>query len=286
MPNSVFSSSHSALTGVLTAGVAAMHLAWALFTQAPAAGQPPGIAERLIKAYPGIVVSVNGNSVVFADGSALPLDDGKGAKPFAAWLTEPDIEDMFLQVYPAGDVTSPPPADFDPGRARNEAFFTKVYGDCRKGEVEKSLADVIWLPKKSGTKLKVSTINGAADRLEAVSRELDAMPSHFDADLFPVAGTYNCRTIAGTTSLSAHGLGIAIDIALAHSNYWRWEKPAADGSITYRNAIPLEIVRIFEKHGFIWGGKWHHFDTMHFEYRPELLMPAEESASPADPPGR
>jgi hypothetical protein len=35
--------------------------------------------------------------------------------------------------------------------------------------------------------------------------------------------------------------------------------------------MPEEIVAIFEKHGFIWGGKWYHFDTMHFEYRPELL---------------
>jgi hypothetical protein len=33
-----------------------------------------------------------------------------------------------------------------------------------------------------------------------------------------------------------------------------------------------EIVDIFERHGFIWGGKWYHFDTMHFEYRPELLV--------------
>jgi hypothetical protein len=41
--------------------------------------------------------------------------------------------------------------------------------------------------------------------------------------------------------------------------------------LPYRNAIPLEIVRIFEKHGFIWGGAWYHYDTMHFEYRPELL---------------
>ncbi|MDP3291618.1 MAG: M15 family metallopeptidase, partial [Sulfuricurvum sp.] len=24
-------------------------------------------------------------------------------------------------------------------------------------------------------------------------------------------------------------------------------------------------------HGFIWGGRWYHYDTMHFEYRPELL---------------
>jgi hypothetical protein len=35
--------------------------------------------------------------------------------------------------------------------------------------------------------------------------------------------------------------------------------------------MPYEIVDIFEKQGFIWGGKWYHFDTMHFEYRPELL---------------
>jgi hypothetical protein len=33
----------------------------------------------------------------------------------------------------------------------------------------------------------------------------------------------------------------------------------------------MKIVDVFEKHGFIWGGKWYHYDTMHFEYRPELL---------------
>jgi hypothetical protein len=31
------------------------------------------------------------------------------------------------------------------------------------------------------------------------------------------------------------------------------------------------LIKIFEKYGFIWGGKWNHYDTMHFEYRPELL---------------
>ena len=39
-----------------------------------------------------------------------------------------------------------------------------------------------------------------------------------------------------------------------------------------RDRYPQEIVEIFEKHGFIWGGKWSHFDLMHFEYRPELLQ--------------
>jgi len=30
-------------------------------------------------------------------------------------------------------------------------------------------------------------------------------------------------------------------------------------------------VKVFKKHGFIWGGNWYHFDGMHFEYRPEFL---------------
>ena len=40
---------------------------------------------------------------------------------------------------------------------------------------------------------------------------------------------------------------------------------------SYKNRMPLEIVEAFEHEGFIWGGQWAHYDTMHFEYRPELL---------------
>ena len=70
-----------------------------------------------------------------------------------------------------------------------------------------------------------------------------------------------------------YGIGIAVDLAVRQSDYWRWYKPGPDGRFRYRNRIPWKIVEIFEKHGFIWGGKWYHFDTMHFEYRPELLAP-------------
>jgi hypothetical protein len=65
-----------------------------------------------------------------------------------------------------------------------------------------------------------------------------------------------------------HAYGIAIDIATSRSDYWRW---AGGETAPYRNRIPAEIVAIFERHGFIWGGRWSHFDTMHFEYRPELI---------------
>ncbi len=65
--------------------------------------------------------------------------------------------------------------------------------------------------------------------------------------------------------------GIAIDIAIKHTHYWRWSKPYANGVRAYRNALPWEFVEIFVHHGFIWRGKWHHFDTMHFEKCRELL---------------
>ena len=67
-----------------------------------------------------------------------------------------------------------------------------------------------------------------------------------------------------------HSWGAAIDINAAHADYWLWHgSVVTDGAPV--NRIPLEIVAIFERHGFIWGGKWSHYDTMHFEYRPELL---------------
>jgi hypothetical protein len=129
----------------------------------------------------------------------------------------------------------------------------------------------VWLPKKWGKTMRVTRINGVAEQLKAVSDELDALPASFNIYLYPAEGGFNCRSIAGTNRLSAHGHGIAVDIAIKRSDYWRWNTPGADGRYAYKNSIPFEIVAVFEKHGFIWGGKWSHYDTMHFEYRPELL---------------
>lgn len=232
-------------------------------------------AAALLKAYPEKLDRIDGGTLFWRDGTRMQLDDGKGEKSFEAWLAEPDIKDMFRLSYVTGEPSAPPAKDGDPGRARNSAFFDHMYGDCRKGAVTKSLVEIVWLPKKAGQRLKVTRINGVDRKLAAVSAELDALPARFDTYLVPAAGTYNCRPIAGTDRTSAHGYGIAIDIALKQSDYWRWSAGGKASAIAYRNRIPFEIVRIFEKHGFIWGGKWYHYDTMHFEYRPELVGSAK-----------
>lgn len=48
----------------------------------------------------------------------------------------------------------------------------------------------------------------------------------------------------------------------------------------YINTFEMKIVEIFERHGFIWGGRWYHFDTMHFEYRPEMNPPVDGPSKP------
>ena len=88
------------------------------------------------------------------------------------------------------------------------------------------------------------------------------------------------RGIAGTSTRSQHAWGLAVDLVPTSYEglqvYWRWTR-AWNRSGWHR--IPLEqrwsppeaVVEIFERHGFLWGGKWAHFDNIHFEYRPEIL---------------
>ncbi|HYI49379.1 MAG TPA: M15 family metallopeptidase [Allosphingosinicella sp.] len=241
---------------------------------APAPPAPPSDAApgpaALARAYPDHVASVDATHVVLRDGTRLAISDGVEGKTSAQRVRRPDLDDMFADRYVPGRPSGPPRNGEDPGRARYEPFFDRVYGDCRRGEVTPRLRTVRWMPGRGGAPLQVTSVNGVADRLEAVIRDLERLPPAMTRYLVPSAGTYNCRVIAGTDQRSMHAYGVAIDINVAQSDYWRWS--GGEGA-RYRNRIPWEIVEIFERHGFIWGGKWTHFDTMHFEYRPELLPP-------------
>ena len=96
---------------------------------------------------------------------------------------------------------------------------------------------------------------------------------------------YNWRPIAGTRSRSYHSYGIAVDLVPKSYRglhaYWRWAMPHVEQwySLPYekRWMVHQPIVRDFEEQGLIWGGKWFFFDTMHFEYRPEILILARQA---------
>ncbi|KFL35160.1 MULTISPECIES: SH3 domain-containing protein [unclassified Sulfurospirillum] len=220
-------------------------------------------SNNLVSKYPS-VKTIKDNIVFFMDGSSLPYDDKKG-KTFDQLLENADIEDMFAQKYPAFAPISAPALNDDPGRFRNDAFLKKLYGSS-KSEIEKNLVTVNWLPNHGGKKLKFNKNENASAQLQKVSDELDRLPEEYMKYLKKVDGTYYYRKIAKTERLSAHSYGIAIDLDTHYSRYWQWDK-----THTFHNEFPKEIVDIFEKHGFVWGGRWYHYDTMHFEYRPELF---------------
>jgi hypothetical protein len=91
---------------------------------------------------------------------------------------------------------------------------------------------------------------------------------------------WNWRSIADTQSRSFHAYGAAIDILPkslgGRETYWLWAagKRPEWWNIPYNQRFhpPAAAIKAFEDYGFIWGGKWLFFDTMHFEYRPEILI--------------
>ncbi|GGJ45211.1 M15 family metallopeptidase [Neoroseomonas lacus] len=234
--------------------------------------QPGGDTRgaRLVAAYPDHLAAVEGDTLVWRDGARMPIGASQPARDFETMLRSATIADQLRQYYVTGPMRGAPPRDHSPGRLRNAAFFERMYGDCRRGETARHLRPVTWMPRTRPQVLLVTTVNDVATRLERVIASLEALPDRFKGYLVPAAGTFACRAVADTGMPSIHAYGAAIDVAVRQSDYWIWSR--ARGEIPYRNRIPFEIVEPFEAERFIWGGKWYHYDTMHFEYRPELFV--------------
>jgi hypothetical protein len=227
--------------------------------------------DDLIHAYPGVLAGFDGSSLIWRDGTHMPVGDGRPDKSKEEQLRNGSILDQLRLTYPAGAAFLPLPEQ-DPGRVRNRAFFDKMYGECKSGQVASALVPVVWLPKTWAHVIRITSVNGVDRQLAAISRELDELPAEDKKYLYPLGGTYACRSVADTGQTSMHAWGAAIDINPALSDYWLWRRPTGSGPAYVRSAPP-DVVAIFERHGFIWGGRWMHFDTMHFEFRPELLAP-------------
>ncbi|MBN8938191.1 MAG: M15 family metallopeptidase [Rhizobiales bacterium] len=233
------------------------------------AALPEGRLGKLVASYPDHLADVIEDMLVWRDGARMAIGADRPPRGFEEMLRSATIADQLRQTYERGPPAGAPPRDQSPGRLRNTAFFVKMYGDCTKGAVTPRMRPVAWLPRTTRQMVQLTEVNGVATRMESIVGQLDRLPDRLKAFLVPSAGTYNCRAVADTGVASMHGYGAAIDINVAHSDYWAWANRR--GAIAYRNRIPFEIVEIFEAADFIWGGKWYHFDTMHFEYRPEMF---------------
>lgn len=97
---------------------------------APRAGAAPGDMParlaRLVAAYPDHLAGIEGEALVWRDGTRMPTGAALPARPFAEMLRDATIADQLRQDYGAGAPALPPPPGESPGRLRHTAFFRKM----------------------------------------------------------------------------------------------------------------------------------------------------------------
>nr|WP_243122293.1 M15 family metallopeptidase [Clostridium thermarum] len=230
----------------------------------------------LMMAYPEYVKDIEGGDVngkvyiIMKSGKKILYDD-KRKKNHEEKLSNPDVQDMLEQIYPLTATKKLMAENFDPGRARVYDLLAEVYGGSQS-VINKNLTNI----KVGYHNCQFNKNNQAAEALRSVMEELIPLcksNGRIENYVFPFSGSFNYRKIAGTNRLSPHSFGIAIDLARDKRDYWKWvsHKEGEKRLSSY----PTELVELFEKNNFIWGGKWWHFDILHFEYRPEIIMKAK-----------
>ena len=263
---------------------------------APASAALPGERETLAmaRAYPTRIegreiregewaLRVRGRWFAWAGGRILPPEDLERREDY--------IPLRFYSYYRGPRVRPvPSPEQVETLRARNlsgnadarprsDAFLDGLYGIASEAEAEEVMVSVAFL----GRPVRVHPLlTEPLKRAEAGIRSAQAADPGlraFTAGIAQIQG-YHWREIAGTQRRSYHGYGAAVDVIPRSYGgrfaYWRWAFDAGirdwwdlpDERIWL---VPRAFVDAMEAEGFVWGGKWLWYDTVHFEYRPEVL---------------
>ena len=158
-------------------------------------------------------------------------------------------------------------------------FFDTLWQSHNRQEAYEQLKTISFL----GHRLNIHM--GIVDKLSFVNDRIlrEAVTNTSVSNWIESIGTvdgWGWRDIASSVNRSFHSYGLAIDILPKNlgglQTYWVWTSQHTPEwwNVPYssRYQPPNEVIQAFESYGFIWGGKWPHFDTMHFEYRPEVFI--------------
>jgi hypothetical protein len=225
--------------------------------------------QILIDSYPLDLSHQKQGYLYSSDGQKWLIDDTK-IKSHQAALNNPDIEDTLAQNYSLIDCAKVPKRDFDPGRIRHQKLMMSLFGNDKE-QVKQQLQSLDWFGKSVAI-TKMQQVDVALKTVRAQLLKYPALKPY----VAPTAGVFNWRFIKGTERLSVHSYAAAIDVNVKYADYWKWKKVKPGSLLTFNNKYPEKLIKIFEDNGFIWGGAWYHYDTMHFEYRPELIEIAKQ----------
>jgi hypothetical protein len=213
------------------------------------------------------VFSLGEGAIHFQDGRMLGTDRLGDREQF---------ESIFYR-YPLEWMTEVPQLTEEPAYSRD--FLDLLFGQTEV-ENRSNSRSVIFLDHR----MFVNSL--LVEPLLAVEREIRATALADQAvarwmEELDITYSFIRRDIAGTQTRSYHAYGLAVDLVpLSYEGkhmYWRWSRVHnREGwsriPLSRRWTPPQSVVEAFERHGFVWGGKWSRFDNIHFEYRPEIIL--------------
>lgn len=205
----------------------------------------------------------------FADGRMLREGREDEASDFAP---------VFYR-YPLERLSGPPAITDEDDRRPSTDLLESLFGRTESG-IRRHCRSTTFL----GHRMFVNSL--LIEPLRAAERDIlaeaggDSAVARWISEL-DITYSFIDKGIAGSSSRSYHAWGMAVDLVPASYGgkqvYWRWGR--ALGRDGWRNippegrwSPPQAVIEAFERAGFVWGGKWLHFDTIHFEYRPEILL--------------
>jgi hypothetical protein len=146
-----------------------------------------------------------------------------------------------------------------PFPAPTQMALKSFYGDPGKGEIEPQLVGIdvkgLGLQYDGRPVATVRVHAKAAASLKRILTELAA--AGLGGVLAQYAGVYNHRPMRGGANWSLHAYGAAIDLA-PHNNglHTHWPTKAT---------MPLEVMEIFAREGWLPAGAFWSRDSMHFQ---------------------
>lgn len=255
---------------------------------------PYEVLSAFEEAYPGVIenikftdgdfsVTVRGERFFWAEGRLLPEGERKNWEnynpyPFYRYPNRLPPLPVYSEAEKQRLLARTEEMDTRPVR-RHPGFFNALWRiNDRKSSWER-VKTIYFLGLK--TEIHRELLEDLARVEEEIleKAETDPVLAAYVRQIGNLEG-YNWRRIAGTSSISFHAYGIALDV-IPYSYggkqvYWRWARTFYPEwfSVPYsiRFIPPESFIEAFEAHGFVWGGKWLFFDNIHFEYRPEILL--------------
>ncbi|MCL1991668.1 MAG: M15 family metallopeptidase [Spirochaetes bacterium] len=253
------------------------------------------VARALVEAYPGRVERAEfrgGDWAVLLRGTWFHYAGGRLMPEHLLHRAEYYSPLAFYNTYAAGAPVWRPPTEEQLARLtgmgqerathrlpRAHYFFDTLYQSTTRAEASRHMVAAYFLGRRVNIHY---TIRQELAMVEAAILETARVDPGIRAWINGIGSIYswNWRTIGGTTTRSFHSYGIALDIIPRNLGgremFWAWaaNRRADWWNIPFdgRYHPPTEVIEAFELHGFVWGGKWLFFDTMHFEFRPEVMI--------------